>query len=129
MARYRDVLGSGCAAAAKIERASAVADLSRIARRCDEVWICRGDLGAELGLQAMAEAVHDVTAAVRTLPVPTLLAGQVLEHMTRHPTPTRSEMCHLYDVLSSGFAGVVLSDETAIGEFPAESVRVAAMWR
>jgi pyruvate kinase len=66
---------------------------------------------------------------VRGQPIPALLAGQVLEHLTSHPTPTRAEICALYDALHDGYAGVVLSDETAIGRYPLESVRAAALFR
>ena len=44
------------------------------------------------------------------------LAGQVLEHMTYFSEPTRSEIVHLYDTERNGFEGIVLSDETAVGE-------------
>jgi pyruvate kinase len=57
------------------------------------------------------------------------MAGQVLEHMTASPTPTRSEACYLYDTLRAGYAGLVLSDETAVGRYPVESCRVAAMFQ
>jgi pyruvate kinase len=129
MARYRSAVGSERAVAAKLERPTALEEVGSIAASCDELWLCRGDLGAELGLAGMAEAVHRFSTTVRSLPVPVLLAGQVLEHMRHHPVPTRSEVCHLYDALEHGFAGVVLSDETAIGGFPTESVHAAAMWR
>jgi len=76
----------------------------------------------------MAEAVYVFSRGLATIPVPVLLAGQVLQHMTEHPTPTRSEICGLHDALASGFRGVVLSDETAVGRHPVESVRAAAMW-
>jgi pyruvate kinase len=81
-----------------------------------------------MGLRAMAEAVHVFSSTLGSLPVPVLLAGQVLEHMTGHPTPTRSEICHLYDALERGYAGVVLSDETAVGRHPVESVRFARLF-
>jgi pyruvate kinase len=54
------------------------------------------------------------------------MAGQVLEHLTEHVEPTRSEVCHLYDLYQRGYAGVVLSDETAIGRSPAHAVERAA---
>ena len=54
------------------------------------------------------------------------MAGQVLEHLTEHAEPTRSEVCHLYDLLARGYAGIVLSDETAIGAHPARAVAQAA---
>ena len=58
-----------------------------------------------------------------------MMAGQVLEHMTVHATPTRAEVCQLYDALAAGYRGCVLSDEAAMGRYPIESVRVAAMFR
>jgi pyruvate kinase len=108
----------------KIERDEAVRSLLTTSTAGDEVWICRGDLGAQLGLEAMARAVHDVDPP--RIAVPVLLAGQVLEHLTHHAEPTRSEVCHLYDVLLRGFDGLVLSDETAIGVNPENAVRWAA---
>jgi pyruvate kinase len=95
----------------------------------NELWVCRGDLGAELGLRDMAAAVQRFTQTVGDLPAPVLMAGQTLEHMTRQPTPTRSEVCYLYDTLLAGYRGVVLSDETAIGHYPVESCRAAALFR
>ncbi len=114
---------------AKIERPEAVRDIAAIDEECDEVWICRGDLGAEVGLAAMAATVHELTQHLGSLKRPTVLAGQVLEHMTTHPEPTRSEVCHLYDALTAGYSGIVLSDETAIGTHPAAACRAAAMFR
>jgi pyruvate kinase len=77
----------------------------------------------------MAETVHRFSSRVRALAVPTLLAGQVLEHMTQHAAPTRSEMCYLHDALAGGYQGIVLSDETAIGRHPVECCRIAALFR
>ncbi len=114
---------------AKIERPEAVNDIEAIAQECNELWICRGDLGAELGSVAMARTVHELTGKLRRLAPPTVLAGQVLEHMTTHPEPTRSELCHLYDALKAGYAGIVLSDETAVGKHPAAACRAAAMFQ
>jgi pyruvate kinase len=81
-----------------------------------------------MGLQAMAEQMLRFSESVTSLGKPTLLAGQVLEHMSEHPTPTRSEISYLYDSLQRGFGGVVLSDETAIGRYPVESCCVAALF-
>lgn len=126
-----DEMGSvgGRVIIAKIERPEAVKDIEAIAQECDELWVCRGDLGAELGLEAMARTVHELTGRLRSLSSPTVLAGQVLEHMSTYPEPTRSEVCHLYDALMAGYAGIVLSDETAIGAHPAAACRAAAMFR
>jgi pyruvate kinase len=128
MAHYRALIGSAYLIA-KLERQAAMDECATIAASADELWVCRGDLGAELGLRGMAEAVHQITAQVRTLPVPVLMAGQVLEYMTDHPTPTRAEVCQLHDALAAGYRGCVLSDEAAVGQYSIESVRVAAMFR
>ena len=114
---------------AKLERASALAEAGEIARTADELWICRGDLGAEMGPAAMAEALHGFFPAIREIPKPVLLAGQVLEHMGAHPTPTRSEISYLYESLQRGLKGFVLSDETALGAYPLEACRTAALFR
>jgi len=75
----------------KVERREATVHLEAITRSVDTVWICRGDLGAQLGPVFMARwiASYDPSGAC----VPVIMAGQVLEHMTAHPEPTRSEVC------------------------------------
>jgi pyruvate kinase len=104
-------------------------DVQAIANSADELWLCRGDLGAELGPRAMAEAVHRFSEQVTGLSVPSIMAGQVLEHMTESSTATRSEVCYLFDTLQKGYRGFVLSDETAIGQNPVAACEVAAIWR
>ena len=121
MEKYRQMLGRSAYLIAKLERATAMAAVAAISACCDELWVCRGDLGAELGLRGMAEAVAAFTAQIDALPVPAIMAGQVLEHMTTHPGPTRSEVCYLLDALRQGYCGFVLSDEAAIGRYPVES--------
>lgn len=122
-ARWVREVAPGAAVIGKIERAEAVASLADIDARVDATWICRGDLGAQLGMPGLARFVGGL--APRAFVQPMLMAGQVLEHLTSHPEPTRSEVCHLHDLLARGFAGVVLSDETAIGRDPVGAVSAA----
>lgn len=129
MQNYRSSIGRDAYLIAKLERPDALAQASEIAQIADEIWLCRGDLGAELGLGDMAREAHKITKRVASLGVPAMLAGQVLEHMTEHETPTRAEVCSLFDALAAGYDGMVLSDETAIGRFPIDSCHVAAMFR
>jgi pyruvate kinase len=129
MHHYRTRLGPQTYLIAKLERAPAIAEAEQIAVDADELWVCRGDLGAELGLTGMARAVHAVSRQVRELNRPVMMAGQVLEHMTTVGTPTRAEVCALHDALSLGYHGFVLSDETAIGHDPVEACQSAAMFR
>jgi pyruvate kinase len=128
MRRYRAHFGQETYLIAKVERQPAIDDARQIAAIADEIWLCRGDLGAELGLRSMAEAAWRFSNSIRDLPIPVLLAGQVLEHMTEHSTPTRSEVYTMYEALLKGYRGFVLSDEAAIGQYPIESCRAAALF-
>jgi pyruvate kinase len=103
---------------AKIERPESMAFLPQIDRNFDELWLCRGDLGAQAGLKALGQLQSEFVAQFDQFSKPKLIAGQVLEYMTHFPTPTRSEVVHLYDIQKIGFDGLVLSDETAIGQYP-----------
>ncbi len=126
MEGYRALFGPEANLIAKLERSPAMQDAAQIATFADTLWVCRGDLGAELGLKGMAEAVARFSTQAKALPA--IMAGQVLEHMTEHTTPTRSEVCYLFDALQAGYRGFVLSDETAIGRYPVEACWVAAMF-
>lgn len=124
-ARWLRTRVPGATVVGKIERQEALDNLSSIDEAVDVTWICRGDLGSQLGLAGMARAVAAIEP--RRLRRPCLMAGQVFEHLTAHATPTRSEVCHLHDLLGRGYAGIVLSDETAIGHDPLNAVRTAAV--
>jgi pyruvate kinase len=129
MHRYRTQLGQQAYLIAKLERALAMAEAEQTAVEANELWVCRGDLGAELGLPGMARAVYALSGRVRELNCPAMMAGQVLEHMTVAAAPTRAEVCGLHDALTLGYAGFVLSDETAIGRDPVGACQSAAMFR
>jgi pyruvate kinase len=109
---------------AKVERAAALHAIDSIARAADAIWICRGDLGAQIGAARLARWVGEYSPNHADTAV--LMAGQVFEHLTTHVEPTRSEVCHLYDLVSRGYDGIVLSDETAIGAHPEAAVRCVA---
>ena len=129
MLRYREHYGATASLIAKIERQTALDDAAEICNSADELWLCRGDLGAELGLRAMGQAVHRFNGQVASFSRPVLMAGQVLEHMSQDQQPTRSEVCHLVDCLQAGYQGFVLSDETAIGKYPVESCQIAGLFQ
>ena len=109
---------TGAHLVAKLERPEALDRVPEVAAAFDELWLCRGDLGSQAGLAALGPLQHAFTRHIPALKIPALLAGQVLEHMTHHPEPTRSEVVHLYDAAQLGWAGLVLSDETAVGKHP-----------
>jgi pyruvate kinase len=107
---------------AKLEQPEALGRLEDMLASSDALWLCRGDLGAEVGLArlpALQRRFLDATLGRATV----LVAGQVLHHMTVSPRPTRSEACHVGDLVERGVAGFVLSDETATGDYGPEAVR------
>jgi pyruvate kinase len=123
-ARWVREVAPACPVIGKVERREALDRLEAIDAAVDEVWVCRGDLGVQIGVVELARWVGRLDPS--RLQHPVLIAGQVLEHLTAHALPTRSEVCHLYDLWARGYAGVVLSDETAIGTDPVRAVRTAS---
>lgn len=103
---------------AKIERPEALENLTFIDSEFDELWFCRGDLGAQAGISKLGSLQEAFASKISRFKNPCFLAGQVLEHMTYFIEPTRTEVVHLYDIEKEGFEGIVLSDETAIGKNP-----------
>jgi len=114
---------------AKLERTESLQNLAAIEAAFDELWLCRGDLGAQAGLRKMAELQAKFEKAMPGLKKPAWLAGQVLEYMTHFPQPTRTEVVHLARTEQAGYVGIVLSDETAIGKNPLEVCRFIQQWR
>jgi pyruvate kinase len=101
---------------AKIEQLRAFDFLDGIAEKFDELWLCRGDLGAEAGLRELGGLQRRFVDRISGLKIPCILAGEVLGSMVLHKQPSRAEIVQLYDALNSGFSGIVLSDETACGK-------------
>jgi pyruvate kinase len=110
--------------AAKIENYLDLDKLKEISSETDEIWFCRGDLGAHLGMRGLAKFYGEFVKSMRVFTCPVFMAGEVMEHMVDNPRPTRSEICHLYDLIEHGFSGIVLSNETVSGNFPIEVVKV-----
>ncbi|HEY9070866.1 MAG TPA: pyruvate kinase [Candidatus Ozemobacteraceae bacterium] len=107
---------------AKLERPAAIAAVGAIDRVFDEHWLCRGDLGAESELRDLGRLQADFIRLFPNLRHPKILAGEVLGSMVTSPLPSRSEIVHLHDILAAGFDGIVLSDETASGNYIADVI-------
>lgn len=122
---------SGRRLIAKVERPEAFEHLAAIAEAFDEVWLARGDLGAQGGIFRLGALQDRFARAHREIfsDTPALLAGQVLEHLTHHEEATRAEIVGLHDALVSGYDGVVLSDETAVGHHVDAVTRLLGAWR
>lgn len=109
---------------AKIERVEALRDLASIAPLADVMMVARGDLGVELGLAAVPAAQAEILATGRLLGIPVIVATQMLESMVESATPTRAEVSDVAGAVHGGADAVMLSEETAVGQFPVEAVTV-----
>ena len=109
--------------AAKIEREMSQEKVKAICQVCDSVWICRGDMGVQMGFVGMTKFVREFTKIyIPKLKVPCIIAGEVMEHLCEHPYPTRTEICYLSDCILDGYKGMVLSDEIVFGKYPKETM-------
>ncbi|MGM0988148.1 MAG: pyruvate kinase [Pseudomonadota bacterium] len=115
---------------AKLERAEAVADdatLDAIIRASEAVMVARGDLGVEIGDAALIGTQKRIIKHARTLNRAVITATQMMESMIDAPLPTRAEVFDVANAVLDGTDAVMLSAETAAGDFPVETV--AAMDR
>ena len=111
---------------AKIERANALANIDEILLATDGIMIARGDLGVELPIEQIAVVQKRLTAKANFLGKPVVTATQMLESMMDHPRPTRAEATDVANAILDGSDCVMLSEESAMGRYPVEAVRMLA---
>src|SRR6185436_17129748 len=107
---------------AKIERPQALEHLDAILAVSDGVMVARGDLGLECPLEQIPRVQKRIIARARTLGRPVIVATQVLESMRTEPRPTRAEVSDAATAVDQGADAIMLSGETAAGQFPVEAV-------
>jgi pyruvate kinase len=115
--------GSPAQVIAKIEKAEAVDALLPILDETDAVMVARGDLGVEIGPELVPLLQKRIIKAALDRGKPVITATQMLESMVHQPEPTRAEASDIANALLDGTSAVMLSEETAIGEYPVEAVR------
>ncbi|MDK2743663.1 MAG: pyruvate kinase [Nitrospira sp.] len=116
--------GSGIRIIAKIERPEAVASLDDILERADGVMIARGDLGVEMGPEAVPVLQKRIIAEANRRRRVVITATQMLESMTNAMRPTRAEASDVANAVFDSSDALMLSAETAIGAHPIETVQV-----
>jgi pyruvate kinase len=109
---------------AKIERAEAITALDSLLEEADGVMIARGDLGVEMGPEVVPILQKRIIAKANQHRRLVITATQMLESMTQHPSPTRAEASDVANAIFDGTDAVMLSAETARGQYPVESVQV-----
>ncbi|UVE16321.1 pyruvate kinase [Pseudomonas sp. LS44] len=109
---------------AKIEKPSAVQHLEAIAELCDAIMVARGDLGVEVPAENVPRIQKDIIATCRRLGRPVVVATQMLESMRFSPAPTRAEVTDVAAAVAEGTDAVMLSAETASGDYPLEAVQM-----
>ncbi|HEY9580920.1 MAG TPA: pyruvate kinase [Rhizorhapis sp.] len=124
LAEARRLMGGHGALLAKIEKPAAVQRLQEILEVCDAVMVARGDLGVELPPQAVPPLQKNIVATARRLGKPVVVATQMLESMIKSPTPTRAEVSDVATAVYDGADTIMLSAETAAGDWPEEAVQM-----
>lgn len=109
---------------AKIEKPQAVDRAEDILHVADCVMVARGDLGIELPIEKVPLVQKRLLALAGRYSVPSITATQMLASMVASPRPTRAEVSDVASAIYQGTDAVMLSEETAVGQFPVEAVRV-----
>ena len=111
---------------AKIERKEALDHMDEILRASDGIMVARGDLGVETPLEKIPNVQKKLIRNANALGRPVITATQMLRSMVDHTQPTRAEVTDVVNAIYDGTDAVMLSEETASGQFPVEAAQMMA---